>query len=1084
MKSLFEKEERYWSGKFDDDDSLSFLPYSQTSKLSTDEEAAAEPGLLHRTLPSELSERIIGLANGSDLALYMIVLAGVKGLLFKYTGRGQVMVGMPSYSTDPDGTPPPHDILVIKTSVSRETTLKTLLGGIKASIGEALEHQHLPFRKMVEPLHLDYTGDGLPVVNTVVSFAPIHLGPLGTRIAADTVFRFDRQNNSIELEISFDGQRYERAFVEQAADHLVRLLSVLLFQSDLGLGQVDMLSPDERETLLKRFNDTETEFERGKTIYGLFEEQAELYPDNVAVVMNEQQLTYRELNERSNRLARTLRERGVEADQLVAILAERSLDMVVGILAILKAGGAFVPVDPDYPEERIRFMIEDSGAHLLLTHRERLQQVPFEGTVLALNDEQAYTDDGSNLEPVSGPNNLAYVIYTSGTTGKPKGAMLEHRGLVSLKLMFADRLGITEHDRIVQFASLSFDASCWEMFKAFYFGAALYIPTAETILDNRLFERYMNENAITAAILPPTYSAYLNPDRLPSLKKLVTGGSAVSAEFVQQWKSKVHYFNAYGPTEASIVTTLWDAEEEQPERKVIPIGRPLANHRIFILDAHLQLVPPGVDGELCVAGVGLARGYLNHPELTAEKFVEHPFAPGERLYRTGDLARWLPDGNIEYLGRIDHQVKIRGIRIEIGEIEEQLLKIDSVQETIVIAREGKSGQELCAYLVAVHPLTLGELRSALAQKLPNYMIPAHFVQLSRMPLTPNGKIDRKALPAPEEAAVGGAEYVAPRTLLEMKIARVWRDTLGVPQVGVKDNFFELGGNSLSLMRLVQAVYDETGIEIPLNRQFHHVTVEAMAFGEGNLGLDKGGDSFIKLNKAGDLSVFCFPPGSGFGVGYRELASRLDGQFVLYGIDFIDDATDYEAMLNRYVDEIVRIQPEGPYVLLGYCFGGNLAFEVAKTMEKRGYPVTDMLMVDSWIKDALTPSETTEKELEETLADFDEEEKELMSNPLVRDRVHRKVKATLVYEAQLINSGTISARIYELIAKDSEAFRTEHQLPSWRGATMQAYADYRLEGAHEELLELARVDETATVIRNILEQVKRQIESEAGVLHGS
>ncbi|KAF6562685.1 AMP-binding protein, partial [Paenibacillus sp. EKM207P] len=354
MKSLFEKEERYWSGKFDADDSLSFLPYSQSSKLSADGEAAAEPGLLHRTLPSELSERIICLANGSDLALYMIVLAGVKSLLFKYTGRDQVLIGMPSYSADPDGTPPPHDILVIKTSVSRQTTLKTLLGGIKASIGEALEHQHLPFRKMVEPLHLDYTGDGLPVVNTVASFAPIHPEPLVNRVAADTVFRFDRQNHSIELEISFDGQRYERAFVEQAADHLVRLLSVLLFQPDLELGQADVLSPDERETLLKRFNDTETEFERGKTIYGLFEEQAELYPDNVAAVMNERQLTYRELNERSNRLARKLREAGVEADQLVAILAERSLDMIVGILAILKAGGAYVPVDPDYPEERIR----------------------------------------------------------------------------------------------------------------------------------------------------------------------------------------------------------------------------------------------------------------------------------------------------------------------------------------------------------------------------------------------------------------------------------------------------------------------------------------------------------------------------------------------------------------------------------------------------------------------------------------------------------------------------------------------------------------------------------------------------------
>ncbi|PJN48566.1 Tyrocidine synthase 3 [Paenibacillus sp. GM1FR] len=1092
MKSLFEKEERYWSGKFDADDSLSFLPYSQSSKLFEGGESAAEPDLLHRTLPSELSERIIGLASGSDLALYMIVLAGVKSLLFKYTGRDQVLVGMPSYSADQSETPP-HDIFVIKTSVSSQTTLKTLLGGIKGSIGEALEHQHLPFRKMVEPLHLNYTGHGLPVVNTIASFAPIHPGLLGNRVAADTVFRFDRQNDSIKLEISFDGQRYERAFMEQAADHLVRLLSMLLFQPDLELGQVDMLFPVEREMLLKGFNDTETEFERGKTIHGLFEEQAEHRPDNVAVVMNERQLTYRELNERSNRLARKLREKGVEADQLVAILVERSLDMVVGILAILKAGGAFVPVDPDYPEERIRFMIEDSGTPLLLIQKHLHEKTDFEGTRLELDDfvwgdsgaESTGVLDASNLEPASGPNDLAYVIYTSGTTGKPKGVMLEHRGLVSLKLMFADRLGITEHDRIVQFASLSFDASCWEVFKALYFGATLYIPTAETILDNRLFESYMNEHAITAAILPPTYSAYLNPDRLPSLTKLVTGGSAVSAEFVQQWKEKVHYFNAYGPTEASIVTTLWDAVEQQPERRVIPIGRPLSNHRIFILDAHLQLVPPGVDGELCVAGVGLARGYLNQPELTAEKFVEHPFAPGERLYRTGDLARWLSDGNIEYRGRIDHQVKIRGYRIEIGEIEEQLLKIAAMQETAVLARDDANGhKQLVAYYVAETRLAAHELKEQLAKQLPGYMIPSYLVQLSRMPLTPNGKIDRKALPAPEEAATGRTEYVAPRTLLEMKIVRVWQDTLGIQQVGVKDNFFELGGNSLSLIRLVQAVYDETGIEIPLNRQFHHVTVEAMAFGEEDLGLDKGGDSFIKLNKTGDLNVFCFPPGSGFGIGYRELASRLDGRFVLYGIDFIDDVIDYEAMLNRYVDEIVRIQPEGPYVLLGYCFGGNLTFEVAKSMERRGYSVTDVLMVDSWIKDTLTPYETSEKELEEMLADFDEEEKELMSNPLVRERVHRKIKATLTYEAQLINSGTITARIYELIAKDSEAFRLEHQLPSWQRATTQAYADYRLEGAHEELLELSRVDETAVVIRDILVQIKQQIEAEAGVLHGS
>jgi fengycin family lipopeptide synthetase E len=552
MKSLFEKEERYWSGKFDADDSLSFLPYSQSSKLSADGEAAAEPGLLHRTLPSEISERIICLANGSDLALYMIVLAGVKSLLFKYTRRDQVLVGMPSYSADPDGTPPPHDILVIKTSVSRETTLRTLLGGIKASIGEALEHQHLPFRKMVEPLHLDYTGDGLPVVNTVASFAPIHPEPLGNRVAADTVFRFDRQNHSIELEISFDGQRYERAFVEQAADHLVRLLSVLLFQPDLELGQADVLSPDERETLLKRFNDTETGFERGKTIYGLFEEQAELYPDNVAAVMNERQLTYRELNERSNRLARKLRETGVEADQLVAILAERSLDMVVGILAILKAGGAYVPVDPDYPEERIRFMIEDSGAPLLLIQKHLHEKTDFVGTRLELDDfvwgdrgaDSEGALDASNLEPISGPLNLAYVIYTSGTTGRPKGTLIEHKNVV--RLLFNDKnlFDFGPSDTWTLFHSFCFDFSVWEMYGALLYGGKLVIVPPFTAKNPADFLALLGREQVTILNQTPTYFYQLLREVLTDhpydlrIRNVIFGGEALSPLLLKGFKTK------------------------------------------------------------------------------------------------------------------------------------------------------------------------------------------------------------------------------------------------------------------------------------------------------------------------------------------------------------------------------------------------------------------------------------------------------------------------------------------------------------------------------------------------------------------
>ncbi|BFH71003.1 hypothetical protein PsJ27TS7_50030 [Paenibacillus dendritiformis] len=818
----FEKETLFWNEKFGSDDyTLSRLPYSK---------APSSQAPIMTTVGGSLSEkaaqRVLQMSKGAPLAAFMILLAGVQSLLHKYTGASDILVGMPVVRKPTETRRSVNHTVILKNSLSAGATFKTLLSDLRTSLPEAIQHQHIPFLKMTEKLDLQYA-DGIPVIHTLVSLKELHLDEIGQNVVTDCSFEFSLTGGTIQLALSYNEHLYDSKFMTRVVGHLNRLLAVGLHELELDIVRVDMLSEDEKFQLLQSFNDTEKDYPRERTIHQLVEDQVKRVPEATAVVFEGRRLSYAELNERANRLARTLRSVGVLPNQLVGLMARRSLETVVGILAVLKAGGAYVPIDPEYPEERIRYILENSNAQLLLTQRELKRQVPFEGTVLALDDEQAYSDDGTNLEPASGPNDLAYVIYTSGTTGKPKGVMLEHRGLVSLKLMFADRLGITEHDRIVQFASLSFDASCWEVFKALYFGAALYIPTAETILDNRLFESYMNEHAITAAILPPTYSAYLNPDRLPSLTKLVTGGSAVSAEFVQQWKPKVRYFNAYGPTEASIVTTLWDADEEQPERRVIPIGRPLANHRIFILDAHLQLVPPGVDGELCVAGVGLARGYLNHPELTAEKFVEHPFAPGERLYRTGDLARWLPDGNIEYLGRIDHQVKIRGFRIEIGEIEEQLLKIDSVQETMVIAREGKSGQELCAYLVAGRPLTLGELRSALAQKLPNYMIPAHFVQLPRMPLTPNDKIDRKALPAPEGNALTGGAYVAPRNEAERTLADVWQAVLNADRVGVTDHFFELGGDSIKSIQVSSRLH-QAGYKLEIRDLFKYPTISQLS----------------------------------------------------------------------------------------------------------------------------------------------------------------------------------------------------------------------------------------------------------------
>ncbi|MED1538480.1 amino acid adenylation domain-containing protein, partial [Bacillus pseudomycoides] len=633
----------------------------------------------------------------------------------------------------------------------------------------------------------------------------------------------------IHIHFQYNANVYEQATIERIQGHMIQIIKQVVNNPNIKVSELKLLTEREKTQILDVFNKTEIEYSNEKTIHQLFEEQVQRTPNQVAVVFEDQQLTYQELNERANQLARTLKAEGVRAEQLVAIMAERSLEMIIGILGILKSGGAYVPIDPEYPEERIQYMLKDSKAQLLLLQHHLQDRIPFEGKLVNLNDEASYHKDGSNLKSIVASNQLAYVIYTSGTTGKPKGVMVEHHGLCNLKSVMYDTLQMNEQDKVVQFASLSFDASIWEIFTSLFFGATLYIPSKSVILDYHLFNHFMNENKITTALLPPAYATYLEPNQIPALKKLVTGGSASSFQLVEMWKDKALYVNAYGPTEDSIITTMWSDSNKLANNNCIPIGCPIHNHQVYIMDKGGQLLPIGVAGELCIAGSGVARGYLNRPGLTKEKFVENPFNPGEKMYKTGDLARWLPDGNIEYLGRMDHQVKIRGYRIETGEVETALLEIELIQEAIIIAKEDKDGlKQLCAYYVGDDSLTVGKLRSELSKELPNYMIPSYFVKLTQMPLTPNGKVDRKALLELEGNLQTGTEYEAPRTVIEVQLAEIWKEVLGLKQVGVKDNFFDIGGHSLRATILISKIHKEMNVSISLREIFRFPTLQQMA----------------------------------------------------------------------------------------------------------------------------------------------------------------------------------------------------------------------------------------------------------------
>ncbi|MGN1223705.1 MAG: amino acid adenylation domain-containing protein, partial [Ruminococcus sp.] len=536
----------------------------------------------------------------------------------------------------------------------------------------------------------------------------------------------------------------------------------------------------------------------------------------------EESLTYAELNEKANVIAHKLREQGVKPNDFVAILAERSIEMIVGIYGIIKAGGAYVPIDPTYPEERIHYMLEDCAPKVILKYTTERIALSTEIPVIDLGNSKVWKGTFENPEHVNTPNDLIYCIYTSGTTGKPKGVMIEHHGVVAMQNYLEKLYDVTENDNVLQFANYIFDASVWEMTLALYSGATLVLIPSDKITDTVEFEKYIIENNVTLTLLPPQYFRQIDTD---VFRVITTGGSASDSDVVKHVKENCRYINAYGPTENTVLATHWEYEHGTEIPQNIPIGKPISNSRIYILNGE-QLCGIGVPGELCIAGDGVARGYLNRPELTAEKFVENPYGEG-KMYRSGDLARWLPDGNIVYMGRIDQQVKIRGFRIELGEIESKLREIAGIQDCAVIARMDQSGEKaIYAYYISHADIKTSAIRDALSESLPEYMIPSYMMQLEKIPVTRNGKLDVRALP--EITVKAEREYVAPRNETEDIICRIFEEILHVEQVGIQDSFFELGGHSLRATRLVNEIEVKTGIRIALKEVFSHSTPEQLA----------------------------------------------------------------------------------------------------------------------------------------------------------------------------------------------------------------------------------------------------------------
>ncbi|WP_026475839.1 non-ribosomal peptide synthetase [Alkaliphilus transvaalensis] len=772
------------------------------------------------TLDKELTSRLTSLAQEMGLTVNTLFQTAWGILLQKYNNTkdvvfGAIVSGRPSEINGIENMVGLFiNTIPVRMNFPENINLTEIVEQVQTSAVQSSKYDYLSLAEIQAETELKRD-----LINHVIAFEnyPLdkEIGRVTTKEGEEFVIKkakIEEQGNydfniivlpeaELTVVLSYNSLVYDEAQLEKIEGHLKKILRYFLEAPSTKLSEIDILTDKEKEEILYQFNNTKADYPEGKTINELFEEVVEKNPGHVAVVYEDRKLTYRELNEKANQLARLLRKEGVELNSIVGIMAERSLEMIIGKLAVLKAGGVYLPIDSEYPQKRIEYMMEDSGLEVLLTQSHLMEGIGYRGKTIALDDPQIYQGSGNNLETINKANDLAYIIYTSGSTGNPKGVMVEHAGVANLTTLWKQQFLITEEDRILQFASSSFDASVWDIFMTLLLGAQLYLIPSDVIKDSSRFEEYLIKNKITTATLPPTYLSSLIPENLTSLKRVISAGSALNKEIMDQWRRDMVIINAYGPTEGTICSTMIFGDEIG-NRSTVPIGKPLPNIKAYIVSADEKLQPVGVAGELWISGVGLARGYLNKQELTAEKFGNNPYVSNERVYRTGDLAKWLPDGNIEFLGRIDHQVKIRGYRIEIGEVENCLLGYEGIKEVVVIARENQDKSKyLCGFIIATNKIDIVELRKYLLEQLPEFMIPAHFIQMEQFPLTSNGKIDLKSLPEVGGMQLSSGEFEEPRNEKERVLMEVWKEILGIEGFGINDNFFTLGGDSIKAIQV-------------------------------------------------------------------------------------------------------------------------------------------------------------------------------------------------------------------------------------------------------------------------------------------
>lgn len=855
------RERDYWLNKLSGDLVRSSFAYDYKKKDS--------PGYclekLEFKLTKELFSKLMILGKGSDVKLNMILAAGLAVLLGKYSGNRSIVVGAPILKQEIHAKFV-NTVLALRSELSPGLTFKELLLQTRETIMAAAENQNYPVKALLNHLNMPFSEDYFPLFDVVILLENIHDRTyIPQDIRPNMIFSFLRTEGSLAGKLEYNSSLYSQTRVEQIITHFSNVMRGALLDVDTKISDIDMLSPEERRQILVDFNNEDGEYgtPAGKTAHRLFEEQAEKKPGRIVCVYEDRQLTYKELNEKADRMAKVLAGKGVTPDTIVGLMVERSVEMMVGIFAILKAGGAYLPIEWEYPDSRNLFLVKDSRIDIVLTQeflmgeKEAVFKDFSPGCIVPIDDESVYTartaeafNPGADIKP----GNMAYVIYTSGTTGKQKGVVLEHRNLTNLVYGLKRKIYMNykKNLKIVLVSPFVFDASVKQIFAAPLLGHCLHIASKSTRIDGTALIEFYKRHQIDISDGTPTHLKILRETMTMDMGGLevgcfLIGGEPLDRDTLEDFLTPFEKYmgrgkreeklpgivNVYGPTECCVDTTVYRTVRENPDvNQIIPIGKPLPNVQLYILGLGNELQPVGVGGEIYISGIGVARGYLNSPLLTAEKFVENPFSPGTRMYKSGDFGRWMPDGNIEFLGRADNQVKIRGYRIELEEIENHMLKYPGIKEAVVLVKgESMEDKYLCGYFAGAEPNSLDttQIREYLLKELPEFIVPSRFIQLEKMPLTSNGKVDRRGLPEP--AADGpGNSYAAPRGALEKELIRLWSEVLNAEpgNIGIDDNFFEIGGHSLRATILISKIYKAFDIMISLQDMFKNPTIRGTA----------------------------------------------------------------------------------------------------------------------------------------------------------------------------------------------------------------------------------------------------------------